>query len=70
MLNKVATYVNKNTEQPITEQEIQSAIQKTKDKKAPGLDNLNPEIIKWLWKSNNEIIITILNNCFENEIFP
>lgn len=39
-------YQNKNTEQPITIQEIEIALKGTKNKKAPGLDNLNAEIIK------------------------
>jgi hypothetical protein len=38
--------VNKNIEQPITEHEIEQAIRKTKIRKAPGIDNINPEIIK------------------------
>lgn len=70
IIEKCRKYQNKNTEQPITIQEIEIALKRTKDKKAPGLDNLNAEIIKQVWASNKEILLTLLNNCFKNEKFP
>lgn len=70
VINKVEGYLNFNVEPDITAEEIGQAIKLTKSKKAAGPDNFNPEIIKAVWKFDNEIYLNLLNNCFRNATFP
>lgn len=70
VINKVERYLNFNVEPDITIKEIDQAIKLTKSKRAAGPDNFNPEIIKAVWKVNNEIYLNLLNNCFRNATFP
>jgi len=41
---KVSSYSNANLEPLVTEEEIEAAIKRTRNNKAPGLDGINPEI--------------------------
>lgn len=70
MIEQCNSYTNSNMEPQISIQEINESIKKTKDKKAPGLDNLNPEIVKKVWQCDTKILQMIFNKCFENEAFP
>jgi len=51
-------------------EEIETALKRIKDKKAPGLDGLNPEIVKRLWHVDKEVIPIVFNNCVRESIFP
>lgn len=63
-------YGNSNLEDRIGLEEISEAINKMKNKKAPGLDNINPEILRKVWTVNSDILINLYNNCFQNGSFP
>lgn len=70
ILDESKRYINCNMENIITMQEINNAIIKLKNNKAPGVDKFTAEIIKQVWKENPQIIYNLLNNCFREEIFP
>jgi len=63
-------YVNYNTEEPITEQEIDKAKRKLKANKAPGIDMLHNEVLKYLWSKKGVAIYNLLNNCLKEACFP
>ena len=41
-----------------------------KDKKAPGPDCFNPEIVKRVWSIDNDIYLQLFNNCLRKQMFP
>lgn len=63
-------YINFNVEENITDAEIDNEIRKLKKNKAPGLDGIQNEILKFLWKCKGEVISNLLNNCLRNASFP
>jgi len=54
----------------ISADEIDGAIKIVRNKKAPGMDGVNPEIVKRLWYTDKEIILILFNNCLRNSSFP
>jgi len=69
-VNIINAYSNFNLEPLITEDEVDAAIMKVKNNKAPGLDGLNPEILKRLWRVDKEILLILFNNCLRKSSFP
>lgn len=51
-------------------EEINTAINKFKNNKAPGPDNFKIKIVKALRRTKPIIILNLFNNCFEQESFP
>lgn len=45
-------------------------LKKAKFFKAPGPDNIQNEMIKFLWKNDENILYELFNNCSKNEQFP
>jgi len=45
-------------------------LKRVKDKKAPGLDGINPEIVKRLWNADRKVILVIFNNYVRESTFP
>jgi len=68
--NRIDNYSNYNLEPLISEEEVDSAIRRVRNNKAPGLDGLNPEIIKRLWRIDKEIILILFNNYLRKSSFP
>jgi len=66
----IRNYSNANLEPLVTEEETETAIQKIRNDKAPGLDGINLEIVKILWRVDKEIVLIILNNCLRKTTFP
>jgi len=62
IVNRVDNYSNFNLEPLISEEEVDSAIKRVRNNKASGLDGLNLEIIKQLWRVDKEVVL-ILFNC-------
>lgn len=50
--------------------EINMAISKFKNRKAPGMDNFKIEIVRELWNKKPKTIHGLINNCFSQGIFP
>lgn len=63
-------YYNCNIEMDISEIEIDKAIKRLKNNKAPGHDGIQNETIKHLWRYKGTIIYNLLNNCFRSASFP
>lgn len=63
-------YKNHNIEPPLSIQEIDEAIKKMKDKKAPGDDNINPEIVRCIWHNVPKLLEVVFNTCLIQEKFP
>lgn len=57
-------------EPPFILREIRAAANRLKNKKAPGIDNLNLEIIKRIVKTIGSRVTSILNNCLSLGMFP
>lgn len=55
---------------PFTEEEVKTAIKSMKNKKAPGQDLLETEIIKSAWSTLGEEIIDMYNRCLSQGVFP
>jgi len=70
IVNKVDSYSNSNLELLISGEEIDSAIKRVKSNKAPGLNGLNPEIIKRLWRVDKEVLLILFNSCLRKSSFP
>lgn len=68
--NRIREYRNYNVEDEIKMEEINEAIKKFKNNKAPGLDGFNIEIIKAVWNGRPDILHGLLNNCYRQEVFP
>ena len=51
----------------INKQELEVAIRKLKNNKAPGLDEIPPELIKWLDSESRKVILELLNDCWNKE---
>lgn len=56
-------YQNMNMEPLITVNEVSMAINRIRNKKAPGPDALNPEIWKVVWQCAPEVVLNIFNKC-------
>ena len=67
---KVECYSNMNLEPIISFNEIKTAMSKFRNKKAQGMDNFKIEIVKKLWRKVPEAIHILMNNCFNQRIFP
>jgi len=63
-------YVNMNLEPDITIEEVDAVLKKTKNKKSPGLDQLNPEIVKNFWSCCKEPMFIMYNKCLREGRFP
>lgn len=68
--NEIKNYVNYNLEPLISVEEIEIAIKRIKNKKAPGMDGINPEIVKTLWKTDKDILLKLFNSCLKESSFP
>ena len=66
---ELRNYKNSNMEN-ISFEEINTAINKFKNNKAPGPDNFKIEMVKELWRTKPTVILNLFNNCFEQECFP
>ena len=55
---------------PITKNELKKAMNKIKDKKAPGFDGFSPIICKKLIGHFQELILAIFNKCLLKNYFP
>jgi len=55
-MEEVESYSNANLKPLISMEEVETALKRAKDKKAPGLDGINPEIVKRLWHVDREVI--------------
>jgi hypothetical protein len=55
---------------PISKEEIKIAIQETKAGKAPGVDNINPEMIKANVNISAEILYPLFGNIWKEEKIP
>lgn len=64
------TPIPQNLEPPITIEELNLAIKKTKPWKAPGPDLIPPEILINLDDGNRLDFLAFLNTLFEKELFP
>jgi len=62
--------LNYNMDGPISKREIDRAIRKLKNNKAPGLDAFHNEVLKYLWTTKGAAIFNLLNNCFNKAYFP
>lgn len=70
-INKIIKrYHQCNLENEIICPEINIAVKRIKNKKAPGPDKFNPEVIVHLWKTDREILYNLFNNCFRCCCFP
>ncbi|KAK2574749.1 hypothetical protein KPH14_012936, partial [Odynerus spinipes] len=65
-----STYRNSNMEPDISLAEIQNAIERSKNKKAPGIDGISNEIIKAIWKCQPKFLVWLYNKCFIEKYFP
>lgn len=63
-------YVNCNLEPEISINEIDLAVKKLRNNKAPGSDGFKSEIIKALWKEDKKTMQALLNKCLRNSVFP
>lgn len=68
--DKIEEYFNYNAESPITELEIDKAIRKLKNNKAPGIDMFHNEVLKCLWFKKGAAIFNSFNNCLRETCFP
>jgi hypothetical protein len=55
---------------PISKEEIKKAIQETKAGKAPGVDNINPEMIKANANISAEILYLLFGKIWKEEKIP
>ena len=51
----------------ITTKELDDAISKLKNNKAPGPDDMPAELFKWLDEQSRKITLEILNECWSGE---
>ena len=51
----------------ITAKELNEAIRKLKNNKAPGPDEIPAELFKWLDEQSRKIILEIINECWRTE---
>jgi len=68
--DRIDIHLNCNVESSITEIEIDKAIQRLKNNKAPGIDKFHNEVLKFLWFKKGAAIFNLLNNCFREACFP
>jgi len=68
--DKNEEHFNCNVEEPITDDEIDNAIRKLKNNKAPGIDTIQNEVLKHLWYKSRAAIRNLLNNCLREACFP
>ena len=54
----------------VTKEKIAELLRKVKGRKAPGLDGLTGSTIKKIFNLAPEYIVTIINKCFQDGIFP
>lgn len=55
---------------PFTDEEMQATISKVKNGKAPGNDNISPEIVKKSIDTLASTLLELYNACLEHEYFP
>ena len=67
---RVDGYRNMNMQPIISYKEINMAISTFKKKKAPGMDNVNIEILKELWRKMPETIYGLMNKSLNQGTFP
>jgi len=70
VMHEVDNYTNANLEPLISIEETEKALKRVKNKKAPGLDGINPGIVKKLWHADREVIMITFNNCLRGSSFP
>ena len=66
----ISEYANANLEPEISPEEIDTAVKKMGKRKAPGLDSVPSEVLSRVWEVDRDILHSLFNNCFVNEIFP
>jgi len=70
IVDKINNYSNSNLEPLISEKEIETAIKRVRNNKAPSLDGINPKIVKRLWRVDKEVVLILLNNYLRMSSFP
>jgi hypothetical protein len=55
---------------PITKEELRKAIFNPRTTKAPGLSQINYQILRWAWKANQMIIHKVINSCTNTGYHP
>lgn len=68
--NEVKTPPDTEDTPPFETQEIDKIIRKLKNKKAPGHDLIETEVIKAAWPILGEEITALMNNCLRQGCFP
>lgn len=58
------------TDMPITQEEVENAIQLSKNNKSPGPDEIPCELFKLIDESNIKIIVKLFNNIYDTGIYP
>ena len=57
-------------DQPFTQNELASAVQRTRNKRAPGADMITPELFKRLYTAEPELFLRVYNYLFNAGCFP
>jgi len=67
--DRIDIHLDYNLENSITELEIDKAIRRLKNNKAPGIDKFHNEVLKFLWFKRGAAIFNLLNNYFREACF-
>jgi len=59
-----------NTGPPILREEFEIVLKELKSNKAPGIDELNGELLKALYRYGKDILFRIIRKAYESDIIP